>query len=594
MQWSMATEEVVEGDASLIALTTHFAQVQFRLKQIISAEPEHKEELLKDLEKFAFQGCGKPMTYDTAASGENSSTEAQRQIRVELMEKLRHQLDDIERCAKEATSVSVASESHDQATPTTRAQDEGSVMLDAMAEKQRIIIEELRKRFDFQFGDLERLSTEEVKRSVGKAVREVVDPIKSKEEYVSHLQGQIKDLERYIGFLQAKQVSTPDSECLTTPHDSTSHNSVSHDSMLGSCDSIKSPLKLHPKPSLSLKGQLSKQAGVMEQWEGLQNDPPTPQYRLSMTQLDGVECAIDARRCEWEKMDSLGRSLGGHQGRDDLRLSLFVMRKTLAVMQVLTLCQCGGNVRCLPKYVTDGKRKRYHMALQSLEMAVDKISIITTAIREEGLPMHSRVSLETDLHETVSMVLADSLRVLVEHGLLANGQPVSFSDGCLPVWKNWSFSVHGLGGLDLDCAAWKVFMHFYKMKRGDKFSARTDQLLSSSFLLDANSTSVKKSLLSSINKVTLSNPGSYHTSRDTKFRALICEGFNTCHLAEWFKLLASNPSIGEELYTAASFLTTTGFRPAIACLERLKDNPSCEPVSLPQNYYQAEEAFLRS
>ena len=61
------------------------------------------------------------------------------------------------------------------------------------------------------------------------------------------------------------------------------------------------------------------------------------------------------------------------------------MKKTLAVMQVLTLCQCGGSLHCLPKYVADGKRKRYHMALQSLEMAVDKISIITTALTEQGL-----------------------------------------------------------------------------------------------------------------------------------------------------------------------------------------------------------------
>ena len=29
------------------------------------------QELLRELEQFAFQGCGSHMTYDTAASGEN-------------------------------------------------------------------------------------------------------------------------------------------------------------------------------------------------------------------------------------------------------------------------------------------------------------------------------------------------------------------------------------------------------------------------------------------------------------------------------------------------------------------------------------------
>ena len=61
------------------------------------------------------------------------------------------------------------------------------------------------------------------------------------------------------------------------------------------------------------------------------------------------------------------------------------MKKTLAVMQVLTLCQCGGSFQCLPRYVSDGRRKRYHSALSSLEVAVDKISVISTAISDQDV-----------------------------------------------------------------------------------------------------------------------------------------------------------------------------------------------------------------
>lgn len=43
-------------NSSLIALTTHFAQVQFRLRQIIDAPTQDKEILLQDLEEFAFKG----------------------------------------------------------------------------------------------------------------------------------------------------------------------------------------------------------------------------------------------------------------------------------------------------------------------------------------------------------------------------------------------------------------------------------------------------------------------------------------------------------------------------------------------------------
>lgn len=43
-------------NSSLLALTTHFAQVQFRLKQIVDAPAEDKQTLLRDLEEFAFRG----------------------------------------------------------------------------------------------------------------------------------------------------------------------------------------------------------------------------------------------------------------------------------------------------------------------------------------------------------------------------------------------------------------------------------------------------------------------------------------------------------------------------------------------------------
>ena len=85
------------------------------------------------------------MTYDTAASGEHTSTEAQRQMRTTLMEKLQNQLTEIEKCAEEAAATEEGSEVTDVD------------VANSMSEKQKIIIEELRKRFDLQFGNLEEL-----------------------------------------------------------------------------------------------------------------------------------------------------------------------------------------------------------------------------------------------------------------------------------------------------------------------------------------------------------------------------------------------------------------------------------------------------
>lgn len=50
-------EEQGQLNSSLLALTSHFAQVQFRLKQIVHAQSEEKERMLLELEEFAFKGC---------------------------------------------------------------------------------------------------------------------------------------------------------------------------------------------------------------------------------------------------------------------------------------------------------------------------------------------------------------------------------------------------------------------------------------------------------------------------------------------------------------------------------------------------------
>ncbi len=77
------------------------------------------------------------------------------------------------------------------------------------------------------------------------------------------------------------------------------------------------------------------------------------------------------------------------------------------------------------------------------------------------------ISLETDLHEAVTMSLADSLRVLIEHGLLASGLNVSLTAGCLPAWSKWGRGTND-GDSELDCPSWRVFSYYYKTKVGSR------------------------------------------------------------------------------------------------------------------------------
>lgn len=43
--------------SALLALASHFAQVQFRLRQVARAGPAQQQLLLRELEDFAFRGC---------------------------------------------------------------------------------------------------------------------------------------------------------------------------------------------------------------------------------------------------------------------------------------------------------------------------------------------------------------------------------------------------------------------------------------------------------------------------------------------------------------------------------------------------------
>jgi hypothetical protein len=51
-------EEQEQLNSSLLALTTHFAQVQFRLKQIVSAPPDDKE-----VDKLSIRSENKDLVY---------------------------------------------------------------------------------------------------------------------------------------------------------------------------------------------------------------------------------------------------------------------------------------------------------------------------------------------------------------------------------------------------------------------------------------------------------------------------------------------------------------------------------------------------
>lgn len=186
-------EEQEQLNSSLLALTSHFAQVQFRLKQIVHAQSEEKERMLLELEEFAFKGCPHVVgcRSQDAQMLENSSErekrerlEAQRKKQKELIFQLKTQLDDLERFAYQEGSYD-------------------SLPQSVVMERQKVIIDELIKKLDVNFNeDIGNLTPEELRQRVDAAIAQIVNPVRVKEQLVEQLKTQIRDLEMFINFIQ--------------------------------------------------------------------------------------------------------------------------------------------------------------------------------------------------------------------------------------------------------------------------------------------------------------------------------------------------------------------------------------------------------
>ncbi|TMS15499.1 RUN domain-containing protein 1 [Larimichthys crocea] len=140
--WKLEEEQDLLN-SSLLALTSHFAQVQFRLKQIVHAQSEEKERMLAELEEFAFRGCPHVVgcRAQDAKQLENSSErekrerlEAQREKQKDLIFQLKTQLDDLERFAYQEGSYD-------------------SLPQSVVMERQKVIIDELIKKLDVNLNE---------------------------------------------------------------------------------------------------------------------------------------------------------------------------------------------------------------------------------------------------------------------------------------------------------------------------------------------------------------------------------------------------------------------------------------------------------
>ncbi|CAJ0564963.1 unnamed protein product, partial [Mesorhabditis spiculigera] len=185
-------EEQERLNNSLFSLSSQFAQVQFRLKQITEAGPEDKERLLKELHEFAFRGCAdlselKRMRSESVDDEEIRTKQKERQR--QLVNQLREQIEDLEKMDYES--------------------GEGQIPSNMVIQKQKAVLQRLQEKINLNL-HVDSMSESDLMKQVEDAIKELVNPFKEKEQLMEQLQTQIVDLERFVNYLQ-REAAQPDS-----------------------------------------------------------------------------------------------------------------------------------------------------------------------------------------------------------------------------------------------------------------------------------------------------------------------------------------------------------------------------------------------
>ena len=118
---------------------------------------------------------------------------SQRKKHAELINQLKEQLEDLEGYVYES--------------------GEGTVPSNVLLERQKVVMEQLKARLNFNMDNIDKLTEDELKAEVDEAVGQLVTPLRMKSHLITQLKTQIEDLEMFIEFLQGEASTLVPVEC---------------------------------------------------------------------------------------------------------------------------------------------------------------------------------------------------------------------------------------------------------------------------------------------------------------------------------------------------------------------------------------------
>ncbi|XP_019636154.1 PREDICTED: RUN domain-containing protein 1-like isoform X2 [Branchiostoma belcheri] len=532
----MLEQEQDQLNSSLLALTTHFAQVQFRLKQIVTAPPDDKEGLLKELEEFAFQGCPDVrgcVTQDAQILDDMSEREhefrilEQREKQQELIKQLKNQLEDLEDFAYKEGAIDM---------PTA-----------VMQEKQRVIIDQLTSKMDLDIDGLDKLTTEELRHRVDNAVGEIVNPAKVKEQVIHQLKTQITDLEMFIEFLQENG------------------GDIGHEKEGCTCPVHGETRKGNAPPQI--KGKVTGGSPEISK--------QTSQARLRATTQEAQKKIRETS------------------------LSIMKRALTVLQIFAVSQFGCGANLFKDHIIPTEDRNSEYNFdeLLKALDQAVShvcELAKVRNDVPDDSDYLsdssESPVRGRDELTNIVRRELAPALRDVFQHGLMKVGQSKSLSQAVMPYFCFQQRKPPPPGKMH----AWELLVKYYEMKHGREYNLSPARKLSESFSLDivgGTAITAKQTLLSAIHDI-VSTHDPLKRSMDSEWKAWVCCALNQGRIVSWCRLVVRTAPLITSYYQPWGFTAKTSFDPALQILNRLTEFKFHIPTDLAIRHFQnIKDAF---
>ncbi|XP_058460559.1 RUN domain-containing protein 1 [Malaya genurostris] len=587
--------------SNLMALTSHFAQVQLRLRQIVDAPQQERDHLLKNLEEFAFLGIPEmqqnpvkkniPELVANMDKG-SESVDKLRKKQYALIDQLKTQLIDLERYAYESGT--------------------GILPHTILLEKQKVIIDEIKNKINLNLDelDLPQLTSEDLRNQVDTALDEqLVNPLKMKEQLVLQLKTQIQDLERFINFIQTNEKAEIKKRFLQQQELAKAEAAGRAEAQERAKLRSLAASQRESETQRATGDTSSKKESLNSKAFGLMDKASTI---LQMFALSQINCRSDRNQDGFQR-NMMKRSKENCWGDIRAKLEIDVQEVvSLAMEKQEDMQLTDASNTDYENWRTDSSRKSYELTMivrkqlaktiQGLmqhglrgisESSGSIVPFISGCFSGGGYhqQQHSQpkssqehfyrsdTSRKTD---TTRMTKAATTPPRRKSDFVEEDEPAEPNIFSQLYQEEEDEEVVPYSADESEMHVWELLLIYYNIKNGDRYNSTPARKLSESFnldLVDGRPQSNKQSLLSTISTiVALHSP--YKRSYNSQFKAFICAALNAQKLSQWLHLIYQCKELISSYYTSWSYVANTGFRDATKTLDRLTQYQFELPIDL--------------